>query len=167
MNVAAKQMWIKVLFALAMLGGSVAAPADVLLVDRNVMVNVTSAPLSETLGLTSAGMLTVTIADLAFPQLLDSLSFAISNSNQELLRQVGAGSLHYVVSGPMTLFANVYAVPNALAGSGLYHINVSFAPAVVPLPSAALLFLSGFAGMTRFTRATKLKRKSVTVSMVH
>jgi hypothetical protein len=141
------------LTALAVLAIAVGASARAdTIVNRNVMVGTPSVPMIETLSLTSAGALTVTVTDLLWPQALQSLSFAITNNQGVLESMSGAGQLTYNATGPMTLFANVFAVSNSLAGSGGYHINVSFSPSVVPLPGALWLLLSGIFGMASLNK---------------
>lgn len=137
------------------------ANADTI-VNRNVMVSTPSVPLIETLSLTSAGALTVTVTDLLWPQALQSLSFAITNNQGVLESLSGGGQLNYQATGPMTLFANVFAIPNSLAGSGLYHINVSFTPSVVPLPAALWLLLSGLSGLFGLRSFAARKHAAVT-----
>jgi len=136
-----------------------------MLVSKNVMVTLPSAPTVETLALASAGTLTVTVFDIGVPQLLQSLSFAITDTNSVLQKLTNAGTLTYSVTGPMTLFANVYAVPDSSAGTGVYHINVSFAP-TVPLPAAGWLLFSGLTGLTAFRRKAQHKHAVVTNSVV-
>lgn len=138
-----------------------AAHADMLLVNKNVMVTAPSVPIAETLTLTSAGTLTMTVTDLAWPQALAALSFAITDSTHALLTADAAGSLIYQVTSPMTLFANVFATPNAASNAGLYHLSVSFAP-VVPLPAAVWLLFSGLFGVGFTCR----KHATVTNSVV-
>lgn len=136
--------WMSItLFALAAVGS--AAHADTILVDKNVMVTAPSVPKIESLVLSSAGSLAVTVTDMTWPQVFQSLSFAITDNVGVLKSSATGGTLLYDVTGPMTLFANVYGVPDQSAGTGLYHIKASFVPAV-PLPAAAWLLLSGLAG---------------------
>lgn len=139
--------WLSLAFvAIAAIGS--AAHADTILVDKNVMVTSPSVPKIELLVLSSAGLLTVTVTDMTWPQILQSLSFAITDNVSVLKNSATGGTLLYEVAGPMTLFANVYGVPDSSAGAGLYHIKASFVSAV-PLPAAAWLLLSGLAGLGR------------------
>jgi hypothetical protein len=148
----------KCLHAAAVVGAAVlssmaSAHADTLY-SQNVMVTSTSAPNVQSLGTVSSGTVTMSVSDLMWPQALQSLSFSITNNQGVLKSLTGPGSLSYLVTGPMTLFADVYAQPNAADGAGLYHINVSFIAATpaVPLPAAGWLLLSGMVGLATFKK---------------
>jgi hypothetical protein len=133
------------------------AHADTIL-DKSVLVSVSSVPQVDALGLSAPGRWSVTLTDLAWPQVLQSLSFAISDLSGVLTSRTGAGTLMYEALTPTNLFANVYALPNA--GVGLYHIHVAFTPSAppVPLPAAVWLLLSGICGVA------SLRRKHTTVT---
>ncbi|MES1263296.1 MAG: hypothetical protein ABUL69_02995 [Peristeroidobacter soli] len=96
-----------------------------------------------------AGTVTVTLQDLGWPAKFDSLSFAASTSTSLLAQMSAPGRLTFQVDGPNNYFATVYGLANAAAGSGLYSLNLSYAP--VPLPAAAWLLLSGLALLPRKT----------------
>jgi hypothetical protein len=134
------------------------------ILDDNVMVTVPWVPRVEELGLSAPGRWTITVTDLAWPQALQSLSFALTDNNGVLASRNSAGALWFDVVTPTTLFATVFATPNALIGAGLYHINIDFTSAVapVPLPAAAWLLLSGLCGIVALRR----KHTTVTNSVV-
>jgi len=87
------------------------------------------------------GILTVTLADLGWPGLMNSLSFAASTSTSLLAQLAAAGSVSFDLANAGTYFATVYGVADPRFGSGLYSLNLSYAP--VPLPAAAWLLASG------------------------
>jgi hypothetical protein len=89
------------------------------------------------------GTLTVTLADLAWPGLMSSLSFAASTSTSLLAQLDAPGSLQFGLSSAGTYFATVYGVADPNFGSGLYSLNLSYSP--VPVPAAAWLMVSGLA----------------------
>jgi hypothetical protein len=93
------------------------------------------------------GNVTVTLADLGWPGLMSSLSFAASTSTSLLAQLDAPGSLTFSINGPGNYFATVYGVADPNFGSGLYSLNLSYAP--VPLPAAAWLLLSGLALLRR------------------
>jgi hypothetical protein len=156
-------MWLHAILAIVGTLAGVYAHADTIIED-NFMVSMSSVPRVQALGLSAPGRWTVTVADLAWPQVLQGLSFTITDFSQELDRHEGAGTLIYDVLVPTTLFTTVYAFPNAAAGMGVYHINVAFTPAVpqVPLPAAGWLLLSGVCGFAALRR----KHATVTNSVV-
>src|SRR5215471_11683419 len=121
------------------------------LIDKNVQVITPAVPTADPFSVSSAGTLTMKVNDLAFPDYLQSLSFAVSNSTGVLKSSTtGADTFSLDITGPMNLFANVFAVPKSDAGSGLYHINVSFIPSAlpsVPLPAASGLLLFALTSM--------------------
>lgn len=103
----------------------------------------------------SGGSVTVTLSDLGFPGPLSSLSFAATTSTSLLAQLSAPGSMTFGITGPGTYFATVYGIADPSFGSGLYSLNLSYAP--VPLPAAAWLFASGLAlvGARRKQSVTK------------
>ena len=95
------------------------------------------------------GTVTVTLADLGWPGLMSSLSFAATTSTSLLAQLTAPGSVSFDIGGTGTYFATVYGVADPNFGSGLYSLNLSYAP--VPLPAAAWLLLSGLALLARKT----------------
>jgi hypothetical protein len=87
-----------------------------------------------------AGTLSFTLIDKLFPSALGALSFAVTDATTALATMSGAGSLSLSVSGPMTLYADVFATAQGTTNTGLYNLQVSFAPTVpVPVPASGLL----------------------------
>ena len=91
----------------------------------------------------SAGVLTVTLTDLAWPGLMSSLSFSATTSTSLLAQLDAPGSVSFAIGSAGSYFATVYGTADPNFGSGLYSLNLSYAP--VPLPAAAWLLASGFA----------------------
>jgi hypothetical protein len=121
------------------------------------------------LDLTSAGTLQISLNDLAWPELAQSLSFSLSTPTSVIERQSTSGTtptlFSYEVTGPMTLFASVYAAPRATARAALYHMNISFTSvAPVPLPAGVWLLLSGLAGLSAMSRKLAHRHTAVTQS---
>lgn len=100
-----------------------------------------------------AGTVSVTLADIKWPEALSSLSFLITDLHQTWQRLDGAGTLNFTVDGPTHLFAAVFAQAGPDTHAGLYDLSVTFAP--VPLPAAGLLLFSGVAGLGALTRRRK------------
>ena len=90
---------------------------------------------------TPGGTVSVSLQDLGWPSLMSSLSFAASTSTSLLAQLAQPGMTTFDIAGPGTYFATVYGVADPAFGSGLYSLNLSYAP--VPLPAAAWLLMSG------------------------
>jgi hypothetical protein len=162
-NLIFKPIFLRAILAIVGTFAGLCAYADTI-VEDNFMVSMSSIPRVEALGQSAPGRWTVTVTDLVWPQALASLSFTLTDFSQVLASHDGSGTLIFDVLAPTTLFATVYASPNAAAGMGVYHINVGFTPAVpqVPLPAAGWLLLSG---MSAFA-AVRRKHATVTNSVV-
>lgn len=153
-----KTMWRRWLLSSLLLGFCAGAQAETLFYTTSLVtgLNVNVANLE----LDSPGTLTVKLADLDFPDLLQTLSFALSDGTQNLLQQSGSGSWTYNVTTPGTLFATFYAEPVAGAQGGLYFAHISYDVAPVPLPAAGWLLLSGLAGLGALRTKQKVSQKS-------
>jgi hypothetical protein len=89
----------------------------------------------------TGGSVTVTLSDLGWPGLFNSLSFSATTSTSLLAQLAAPGGMTFDVTGAGMYFATVYGVADPGLGSGLYSLNLSYAP--VPLPAAAWLLASG------------------------
>jgi hypothetical protein len=93
-----------------------------------------------TIQVNAPGTLSFTLTDKIFPSALGALSFAVTNADVVLDQMTGPGTLSMVVTGPVTLYADVFATAQGAANTGLYNMQVSFAPTVpVPVPASGLL----------------------------
>jgi hypothetical protein len=87
-----------------------------------------------------AGTLSFILTDKLFPTALGALSFAVTDASSALATMSGPGTLSMSVAGPMTLYADVFATAQGTTNTGLYNLQVSFAPTVpVPVPASGLL----------------------------
>lgn len=133
-------------------GGVALAPsasAAMLLVEQSGLI--TGAQTTVTpFTVSGAGTLRVTLTDLAWPDRLASLSFAFSDAESVLGQLATPGMQTFQMSGAAQLFAHVYGRGAGALNTGLYSLRVEFTP--VPLPSAAILLLTGmglFAALRR------------------
>ena len=93
-----------------------------------------------TIQLDAAGTLSFILTDKSFPSALAALSFAVTDANSALATMTGPGTLTMPVAGPVTLYADVFATAHGVANTGLYNLQVDFAPTVpVPVPASGLL----------------------------
>jgi hypothetical protein len=101
-----------------------------------------------------AGTVTITLRDLQWPDPFTTLSLALTDSRSSLAQLAAPGALTFDVSSPGQYFAFVFGQAQGALNMGLYSIHVSLAPSVapVPLPAAAWLMLSGFAGLLSLRR---------------
>lgn len=106
------------------------------------------------LELTSPGTLVIKMKDLAWPGLLNTLSFTLTDATHALqtfsLGGATSGTWSYEVTAPGTLYAAVFAKPSSTLKAGMYYVDVSYQTTPVPLPAAAWLLISGIAGLAAF-----------------
>jgi hypothetical protein len=133
----------RLMVAAALLGGvwlAPAASADELVLEQSGLLTGTQSVVTPfTVG--GAGTLRVTLTDLAWPDRLATLSFALSDAQSVLGVLAAPGMQQFQIGGAAQMFAHVYGVGAGALNTGLYSLRVEFAP--VPLPSAAVLLLAG------------------------
>jgi hypothetical protein len=103
-----------------------------------------------TLNATSAGRLTVHVADLGVPltinDRLSALSFSITQGGNVLGSHLGEGVLTVDMSSTENVALHIYATPAPLFRMGILSWNAFFEEAApVPLPAGAWLLLGGLA----------------------
>lgn len=109
--------------------------------------------------LPSAGVLSIRLADIKWPDALSSLSFLITDLSETWKIQDGGGTLLVDVSGPTQLFAAVFASSQSPSDFGLYNLRADFSP--VPLPAAVWLLVSGLAGLGFMRRQSSVHKSSI------
>jgi hypothetical protein len=103
------------------------------------------------LDIPSAGTLTLTWTDLDFSSSLAALEVGLSDASKTLGDYDYDGSTTVDLSGPLMLYATVFATAQGSMDVGLYHLSATFTPAVVatvPLPGLGVSGLGvGFLGV--------------------
>ena len=109
-----------------------------------------------TLNAPSAGSLTFSLSNLAWPERLASLSFALTTSTGVLKTMSDEGQITIDLTSAGTYYALVSGIAQGHWNMGLFSINASFSPLAggpeVPLPAAVWLLLSGLATTLGFSR---------------
>jgi hypothetical protein len=145
------------LLALAALAAAPFASADSMLVEESPLISGTQ---SNVYALTapSAGSVTVSLANLGWPDRLASLSFALATSSGVLMTFSGEGHETVNLGSAGTYYAIVTGKAQGHWNLGMYSLRMSFSTSenpggpVVPLPAAVWLLLSGLVGALGFTR---------------
>lgn len=107
----------------------------------------------DALSLGSAGRLSVRLADIEWPEALQSMSLLVTDLDGLWQKLEGPGALTIDLSGPAKLFVAVFARSDGKNSPGLYQLRADFSP--VPLPAALWLLLSGVGGLAAFRRKTR------------
>lgn len=130
------------------------------LFESTVLVTASTSMNLTDLNLSSPGKLTISLNDLAWPALLDTLSFSLTDATHVLQTFAATGPTNtwtFNVSAPGTYYGTIFAKPSAAARAGMYHATYSYeSVAPVPLPAAAWLLFSGIAGLAAFKPKQKL-----------
>jgi hypothetical protein len=133
-----------------LLFGWAAAPltarADTVLYDGTGFV-VGTQSFVQSFDLPSAGTLTVTLTNVAWPEQLSSLDMLLSSTNGAVGPEMGAGTSSFSVKAG-DVFAQWFGTAQGALDAGVFSMKIDFIPAgqaVVPLPTSIALLLSGLA----------------------
>lgn len=101
-----------------------------------------------------AGSVSVSLADLSWPEAFDSLSVMIVKGISVLGSLSGAGEFSFDATSPGKYFALVLSDAKGELDLGLYSLNIKFnsLTAPVPLPAAAWLLMAGVSGLGAVVR---------------
>jgi hypothetical protein len=97
------------------------------------------------LNIPSAGELFLTLTDLQFPDPFSSLKFDLTDTLSSKTGLSNPGILTLDLTGPATLYANVFATAGGSTNLGLYNLTATFlgssevTGAPVPLPATGAL----------------------------
>jgi len=152
-----------VLASLAFLGLSQAphALADTLLLADTTLVRGNSSAVFS-FDAPSAGTVTATLSNLPWPKSLTTLNFAATTSSDVISSWSALDSSNETrtesfLVGPGTYFAHIMAAANTDGlKMGLYSLNLTFSPNVVPLPTSDWMLLAGVLVLFGLTRVTGL-----------
>ncbi|HEY0748451.1 MAG TPA: PEP-CTERM sorting domain-containing protein [Steroidobacteraceae bacterium] len=100
---------------------------------------------SDTLNLPSAGTLTVTLGDIAWPQSLASLNMVVTTPSGALGPEMGIGTSIFNVTAGGNVTTQWFGTAQGPMDAGVYTLEIQFQPlgTVVPLPTSIGLLLSG------------------------
>ena len=102
----------------------------------------------QSFNLSSPGMLTVTLSNVAWPQQLSSLNLLMTSSSGAMGPEMGAGTATFDVKSG-NVFAQWFGTAQGPLNTGVYSMKIEFQPTSgtsgnpVPLPTSIALLLSG------------------------
>jgi len=137
-----------------------AAAATLLLSDTTLVRGSSSAVFS--FDAPTAGMVTATLSNLPWPKSLTALNFAATTSTDVVsswsaLDSANETRTESFLVGQGTYFAHIMAsAATDGLNMGLYSLNLTFTPNVVPLPSADWMLLAGVLVLFGLTRVMGL-----------
>jgi hypothetical protein len=100
---------------------------------------------TDTLNLPSAGTLTVTLGDIAWPESLASLNLVVTSSSGALGAEIGIGTSTFNVTSGGVITTQWFGTAQGALNAGVYTLEIQFQPSsqVVPLPTSIALLFSG------------------------
>jgi hypothetical protein len=116
---------------------------------------------SDSFALPSPGTLTVTMANVAWPQQLASLNFLVTSPSGAMGPEMGTGTYTFNV-GAGNVSAQWFGTAQGALNTGVYSMEIQYQPSVssgnpVPLPTSIALFVSGLALLIWQRRARPLR----------
>jgi hypothetical protein len=120
-----------------------AAIADTVLIDNSGFIQGQQS-FVQSLDITSAGTLTVSLSNIPWLDTISDLNFFLTTSSGAVAGSMGIGTTSVEIQ-PGTLYAHWYGDADGKYGAGIYGLDVTFQPqgSTVPLPPAAWLMVSG------------------------
>jgi hypothetical protein len=131
-----------------------AQAATLLLADTTLVKGASSATFS--FDAPSAGWVTATVSNLPWPDSLKTLDFQATSASATLSTWSALDSnqthTESFLVGQGTYFAHILAIAQGDLDMGLYSLNLTFSPNVVPLPTSNWMLLTGILVLFGFTR---------------
>jgi hypothetical protein len=101
---------------------------------------------SQSFQISGPGTLTVSLANVAWPEQLASLDMLLSTTNGLLGPEMGAGTETFDIKAGGTLFADWFGTAQGPLDAGVFSMNIQFQPSgVTPVPLPYSLGLLGSA----------------------
>ena len=139
-----KNRFLAVALAIIGLAGlSAHARADILYNGSGFLTGTQS--FTDTLNLPSAGTLTVTLGDIAWPESLASLNLVVTSASGALGPEIGIGTSTFNVASGGFITTQWFGTAQGALNAGVYTLEIQFQPSaqVVPLPASLALLISG------------------------
>jgi len=131
------------------------ARADTMLLSTTTMVSGTASAVFS-FDAPSAGWVTATVSNLPWPDSLKTLDFQATSASATLSTWSALDSnqthTESFLVGQGTYFAHILAIAQGDLDMGLYSLNLTFSPNVVPLPTSNWMLLTGILVLFGFTR---------------
>ena len=135
-----------VLYAsLAVLWVTVIRPAHAdMLVSETTLVSGTDSSVAS-FTVTGAESVTVQLSNIAWPQMLSSLSFMLSSADEVIgsWSSTDSSTVETYQLSPGTYYAHITGTASGSLDLGLYSLSIGTQPAPVPLPPGGALLLGG------------------------
>jgi hypothetical protein len=100
----------------------------------------------QSFNLPTAGTLTVTLTNVAWPQQLASLNLLMTSTKGAMGHEMGTGTSIFDIKDGGDIFAQWFGTAQGPLNTGVYSMEIDFQPAngnTVPLPTSIALLLSG------------------------
>ncbi len=102
---------------------------------------------------TTAGTVTITLSDVNFTSVLQSLRLDLNSGGTHLQTVTGPGALYLTVSAQQVFSTSIFGIAQGARSLGLYTLDVQFSPMnSVPLPASLWLLATGLACASRLLR---------------
>ncbi len=102
-------------------------------------------PNVDAFNISGAGQLTLSLDAYVIPNTLSNLQFGVTDLASTSVNLGGPRTLTLSLTGPQTVYLDVFGSGSGAAGIGIYNVTAKFisATSAVPLPASGLLLLSG------------------------